>query len=64
MNVMLDEAGILTAVERAPDTCENVWWGKQLAAVGVALSRVELKLLSDLLCDAWEHKASKRLRGR
>jgi hypothetical protein len=27
MNVMLDEGGILTAVESAPDACENVWWG-------------------------------------
>src|SRR5205823_4320363 len=30
MNVMLDEGGILTAVERAPDSCEQVWWGKRL----------------------------------
>ena len=39
MNVMLDEGGILTAVESAPDACEKVWWGKRLAAVGVALPR-------------------------
>jgi hypothetical protein len=45
MNVMLDEGGILTAVESAPDSCEQVWWGKRLAAVGVTLSRVEPELL-------------------
>jgi len=39
MNVMLDEGGILTAVESAPDACEKVWWGKRLAAVGVTLAR-------------------------
>ena len=61
MNVMLDEGGILTAVETAPDACEKVWWGKRLAAVGVALPHVERELLSDLLADAWEHKAPKRL---
>lgn len=32
MNVLLDEAGIRTAVEAAPDVCEEVWWGKRLAA--------------------------------
>lgn len=41
INVMLDEGGILTAVESAPDRCEQVWWGKRLAAVGVTLSRVD-----------------------
>jgi hypothetical protein len=61
MNVMLDEGGILTAVESAPDTCEKVWWGKRLAAVGVNLRRADRDLLSDLLADAWEHKAPKRL---
>jgi hypothetical protein len=57
MNVMLDEDGILTAVERAPDACEQVWWGKRLAAVGVRLSAVERDLLDELLEDAWESKA-------
>ena len=61
MNVMLDEGGILTAVERAPDACEQVWWGKRLAAVGVRLAAVDRELLAELLEDAWEHKAPKRL---
>lgn len=64
MNVMLDEGGILTAVESAPEACEQVWWGKRLAAVGVTLARAEPDLLSDLLADAWEHKAPKRLLSR
>jgi len=61
MNVMLDEGGILTAVERAPDTCEKVWWGKRLAAAGVRLPVVDRELLAELLEDAWEHRAPKRL---
>ncbi len=32
MNVMLDEGGIVMAVQAQPDTCEEVWWGKRLAA--------------------------------
>jgi hypothetical protein len=63
INVMLDEGGILSAVESAPDACEQIWWGKRLAAVGVALSRVEPDFLRDLLTDAWEHKAPQRLRA-
>lgn len=57
MNVMLDEGGILTAVEDAPDVCEQVWWGKRLAAVGVTLARAEPDFLRQLLTDAWERKA-------
>ena len=61
MNVMLDEGGILTAVERAPAVCEEVWWGKRLATVGVTLALVDRELLLDLLTDAWEGKAPQRL---
>ena len=61
MNIMLDEGGILTAVERAPDCCEPVWWGKRLAAVGVTLSRVDHEFLRELLSDAWEEKAPRRV---
>jgi hypothetical protein len=63
MNIMLDEGGILTAVERAPDACSPVWWGKRLAAVGVDLAQVDRVFLAELLADAWEGKAPKRLLG-
>jgi hypothetical protein len=61
MNVMVDEGGVRTAVHRAPEACEEVWWGKRLAAVGVMLPRVDRELLEELLTDAWEHKAPRRL---
>jgi hypothetical protein len=61
MNVMLDEAGIRTAVQDRPETCEEVWWGRRLAAVGVDLERVDADALGELLADAWEGKAPKRL---
>lgn len=57
MNVMLDEGGILTAVDAAPLACTEVWWGKRLAAVGVSLAAVEREFLRGLLADAWEEKA-------
>jgi hypothetical protein len=46
MNVMLDEGGVLTAVEASPKACEKVWWGKRLAAVGVTLAHADRDLLS------------------
>ena len=61
LNVMLDEPGILTAVQGDPDSCAEVLWGKRLAAVRVNLDRAEAGLVSDLLADAWEGKAPKRL---
>jgi hypothetical protein len=62
MNVMLDEGGILTALDAHPEVCEPVRWGKRLAAVRVELGRADLELLRDLLTDAWETKAPARLR--
>ena len=61
MNVMLDEGGILTAVDADLETFEPVHWGKRLAAVRVDLRRADPALLRDLLADAWETKAPKRL---
>jgi len=61
MNVMLDEPGILTAVESDPIVCSEFWWGKRLGAVHVNLNRAGQALLGELLADAWERKAPKRL---
>ena len=63
LNVMLDEDGIRTAVHDDQESCEEVWWGKRLAAVRVDLRRVDREALADLLADAWERKAPGRLRG-
>ncbi len=62
LNVMLDEGGIISAVQSGHETCEEVRWGKRLAAVRVDLRRVDAKMLADLLEEAWEDKAPKRLR--
>jgi len=56
MNVMLDEGGVRTVVEQAPECCESVWWGKRLAAAGVNLQHVDEAFLRELLVDAWERK--------
>jgi hypothetical protein len=61
MNVMLDEDGIRTAIHGEPEACEEVWWGKRLAAVRVDLRRADPEMLTNLLADAWETRAPKRL---
>ncbi len=61
MNVMLDEPGIRTAVETAPGACEPFWWGRRLRALSVDLRRADKDLAAELLADAWEQKAPKRL---
>ena len=60
MNVMLDQAGIVTAVQDHA-WCAERWWGKQLAAVSVELERADPAALAELVADAWEGKAPKRL---
>jgi hypothetical protein len=61
MNVMLDEAGIRTAVDAHPKACAEFWWGKRLAAAHVRLDAASEALIGELLADAWEHKAPRRL---
>jgi len=63
MNVMLDEPGILTAVQREPEACSEFWWGKRLRAVSVDLNRAAPELVRELLAEAWETKAPAVLRG-
>jgi hypothetical protein len=64
LNAMPDVDGIRTAVQAHPDACAERWWGKRLAAVQVDLERASADLVADLLADAWEHKAPKRLSAR
>jgi hypothetical protein len=61
MNVMLDEPGIRTAIERHPEWCTERYWGKRLAAVAVDLEHAPADGLAELLTDAWEGKAPARL---
>jgi hypothetical protein len=61
MNVMLDQDGIRTSLDHAPGTCEPVRWGTRLAAAAVNLAHADRPFLADLLTDAWEGKAPRRL---
>jgi hypothetical protein len=60
MNVMLDEGGILQAVQGHPDVCTEVLWGKRLAAVRVHLPGAQPDTLGRMLEEAWELRAHRR----
>ena len=59
--MMLDEAGIRTVVETRPGVCEEFWWGRRLRAAQVDLALADEQLIGELLADAWEQKAPRRL---
>jgi hypothetical protein len=61
LHAMLSEEDIHAAVGEHPDVCEEKWWGKRLAAVRVDLPATDPALLSELLTDAWRHKAPRTL---
>jgi hypothetical protein len=63
LNVLLDEPGIRTAVEARPGVCQEFWWGKRLRAAQVDLALADEQLIRELLADAWEQKAPRRLRA-
>jgi len=64
MNVMLDGPGIRSAVQSHPIVCGEFWWGNRLRAVHVDLTLADQALAGELLGDAWEQKAPKRLVNR
>lgn len=58
---MLDEPGILTASRVTPGACSELWWGRRLGALHVNLDQAEPAWLGELLSEAWERKAPRRL---
>jgi hypothetical protein len=57
LRVMVDGIEIRAAVAENPDACQELYWGKRLAAVVVDLKRAKPFLVKDLLTDAWIRKA-------
>lgn len=55
--IMLDENGIRSAVAEFPAVCQELYWGKKLACVVVAVDLATTALLRELLTDAYRRKA-------
>lgn len=63
LNVFLDDLEVAMAVGSAPTACEELWWGRRLRGVRVDLRGAGADLVGDLLADAWQRKAPRRLVG-
>ncbi|MBV9319621.1 MAG: MmcQ/YjbR family DNA-binding protein [Mycobacterium sp.] len=61
MRIMVDENEIRGAVAENPTVCEELYWGKSLACVVVALKSANSNLLRELLTEAWLQKAPRSL---
>jgi hypothetical protein len=61
VNVMIEPFDVEAAVRAEPESCEELWWGKELRGVCVSLPNAAPNLLEELLRAAWRRKAPKRL---
>jgi len=61
IRIMVDEGEIRAAVAENPDACEELYWGRKLACVVVALQPASANLLRELLTEAWLRKAPRSL---
>ena len=60
-NLMIDPFDVEAAVRENPDSCTELWWGKQLSGVRVSLAQASPQMVEALLDAAWRRKAPKRL---
>ena len=58
---MIDPFEVEAAVREDPESCAELWWGKQLSGVRVSLARASPQMVEALLGAAWRCKAPKRL---
>ena len=61
VNVMIDPFDADAAIRAAPESCEELWWGKELRGVRVSLPKANPRMVEQLLREAWKRKAPKRL---
>lgn len=61
VNVMIDPFDVEAAILTAPESCEELFWGKELRGVQVSLANASPRMLEALLSAAWRRKAPKRL---
>ena len=61
VRIMVDEAETRAAASENPGVCRELYWGKRLACVEVAVASASPELLRELLTEAWLRKAPKAL---
>lgn len=61
LHVFVDEADTRAAVEEDRASYQELWWGRRLSGVRVALAGADPDRVAELLEEAWRRKAPKRL---
>jgi len=61
VRVMLDADATRAAVSDDPRAFTELWWGRKLSGVTVALASADHRRVTELLGDAWRRVAPKRL---
>lgn len=61
LHVMVGQDEIRAMTAKDPATYEELWWGKRLACLRVALDRADPDQVAELLADAYGRKAPRRL---
>jgi hypothetical protein len=57
LRVMVGEEEIRAWVAELPGWCEELWWGKRLSAVQVALADADPVVVAEMLQDSWRHNS-------
>jgi hypothetical protein len=58
---MIDPFDVDAALRAAPESCAELWWGKELRGVRVELANAAPAMVEDLVRAAWRRKAPTRL---
>ena len=61
LHVFVDEHDARAAVAEAPGAVEELWWGKRLSGVRIALRPARRDLVVELLEEAWRRRAPARV---
>jgi hypothetical protein len=61
LNVMIDPFDVDAVVRSEPESCAELFWGKELRGVRLSLPKASPAIVEELLRVAWKRKAPKRL---
>ena len=60
VNVLIDPFDVEAVVADAPESCQQILWGKEVRGVRVTLRTADPKMVETLLRSAWRRRAPKR----
>ena len=61
LHLFIPETDREAALTTEPDFLEELWWGKRVAGIKAILAGAKVAVVNQLLLQAWESKAPKKL---